>query len=107
MSTLQLYWASTLDHDEDWFIFAETEERAAELHEEYEGYNSGDASAQLVCYVPIDVNVFEGWPEKEELLELGAEFLRSETPRRVKVGDSVYTEGGLDAIIELSLGTKH
>ena len=104
---MKLFWVSTADHDEDWFMFAEMDTKAAQLHEEHEGYNPGDASAKLVCYVPDDISVFEGWPETEDLLNLGAVFLRTETPRKVEIGDSVYTEGGLDSLIEMSLNIKH
>ena len=104
---MKLFWVTTLDHHEDWFMFAETDAKAAQLHEENEGYNSGDALAKLVCYVPIDSNVLEGWPETNDLLNLGAVFLRTETPRKVEIGSCVYTEGGLDALIELSLDIKH
>ncbi|PCI72007.1 MAG: hypothetical protein COB38_04710 [Gammaproteobacteria bacterium] len=104
---MKLFWVSTDDHHEDWFMFAETDAKAAQLHEEYEGYNPEDASALLVCYVPDDINVIEGWPETEDLLNLGAVFLRTETPRKIEIGNSVYTEGGLDALIEMSLNIKH
>ena len=104
---MRLFWVCTEDHHEDWFIFAETEVEAEKLHEELEGYNPGDASAILVCYVPDDINVIEGWPETEDLINLGAVFLRCETPRKVEVGNCVYTEGGLDSLIEISLNIKH
>jgi len=103
---MKLFWVFTADHDEDWFMFAETDAKAAQLHEEHEGYNSGDASARLVCYVPDDINVFEGWPETDDLLKLGAIFLRTETPRKIEIGNCVYTEGGLDSLIEMSLNIK-
>ncbi|MFT6733892.1 MAG: hypothetical protein ACJAS9_002086 [Polaribacter sp.] len=103
---MKLYWVSTLDHDEDWFIFAETDHRAAQYHEENEGYNSGDASAKLVCYVPNDTEVFEGWPETGDLQKLGAIFLRTETPRKVDMGGCIYSEGGLEALLEMQLGSQ-
>ncbi len=104
---MKLFWVSTADHDEDWFMFAETDAKASLLHEEHEGYNPGDASARLVCYVPDDINVFAGWPETEDLLNLGAVFLRTETPRKVELGNCVYTEGDLGSLIEMSLKIKH
>jgi len=33
-----LYWVSTADHDEDWFIFAKSTRSAAKFHADYEGY---------------------------------------------------------------------
>ena len=47
-STIKLYWVTTLDHDEDWFIFARTSSSAASYHEHSEGYDMGDAKARSV-----------------------------------------------------------
>ena len=104
---MKLFWVTTLDHDEDWFIFADSDGRASKLHEEYEGYDSNEATAKLVCYVPIDINVIEGWPQPGDLEKLGATFLNIETPRKVEIAGSVYIEGGLDALIEMSVKIKH
>jgi hypothetical protein len=41
---IHLDWVTTLDHDEDWFIFAPTSRSAASCHEDCEGYDSGDAN---------------------------------------------------------------
>jgi hypothetical protein len=55
---INLYWVTTDDNEEDWFIFARTRRAAASFHENYEGYDTYDASArtilsnvQLVKYV--------------------------------------------------------
>jgi len=104
---MKLYWVTTADHDEDWFMFAETEIGAAELHEDHEGYDTGDAMAEWVCDVPPKMKLREGWPQGDNLINLGAVFLRTETPRKVEINGGVYTEGGLDALIEMSLDVKH
>lgn len=49
---LNLYWVETSDHDEDWFIIAKNSRSACSYHEQYEGYNSGDANASLVAPIP-------------------------------------------------------
>jgi hypothetical protein len=41
--TIKLYWVTTHDHDEDWFILAESAKSARAYHEYYEGYDKGDA----------------------------------------------------------------
>src|ERR1039457_5229831 len=46
--TVKLYWVTTADHDEDWFIFAESARGAKRYHEYYEGYGAGDARARLI-----------------------------------------------------------
>ena len=56
---LKLYWCTTPDHDEDWFIVARSAAAASREHEDdegyegYEGYEGGDAEAELACDVPI------------------------------------------------------
>ena len=42
---VDLYWVTTDDHDEDWFILAKTRRAAESYHIEYEGYEPGDARA--------------------------------------------------------------
>ena len=42
------YWVSTDDHDQDWFIFAESAKRARAYHKDYEGYDKGDARSLLI-----------------------------------------------------------
>src|ERR1035441_9184191 len=46
--SIKLYWCTTDDHDEDWFIFAESARSARAYHEYYEGYGKGDAQARLI-----------------------------------------------------------
>jgi hypothetical protein len=46
--TMKLYWVTTQDHDEDWFIFAESAKSARTYHEDYEGYGKGDAHSRLI-----------------------------------------------------------
>ena len=45
---INLYWVTTKDNDEDWFIFVHSARTAAKLHEEYHGYNPNYANANLV-----------------------------------------------------------
>jgi hypothetical protein len=39
---IKLYWVTSADHDEDWFIFAESAKEARTYHEHYEGYGKGE-----------------------------------------------------------------
>src|ERR1035437_875509 len=45
---IKLYWCTTRDHDEDWFILSDSASRARAYHEYYEGYGAGDARARLI-----------------------------------------------------------
>jgi hypothetical protein len=56
-----LYWVTTLDRDEDWFIFARTPRQAASYHEDYEGYETGDAKAHQVI-ARVELQRFEQGP---------------------------------------------
>ena len=43
-----LYWVTTDDNDEDWFVLAPTVRSAAKFHEDCEGYDPRDATARLI-----------------------------------------------------------
>jgi hypothetical protein len=93
-----LYWCSTPDHDEDWFVVARDATEAARYLEEAEGYGSGEASAELLREVPDEWrHAGTGWPARELLLACGAEILSEPEagPRIVRLGDRVFVEGDL------------
>ena len=93
-----LYWCSTPDHDEDWFVVATDGTEAKRYHEEAEGYGAGEASAELVCELPPEWRrAMRGWPTRELLLACGAEVLAEPEagPRVVRIGERVYVEGDL------------
>jgi len=101
---LKLYWVETDDHDEDWFIVAKSIRQAASLHEKMEGYDPGDAYAELVMPIPEDLVLEEpiepGWPSRELLIALGAIFLADEPTRVVEIDGRRYCEGMLAALID-------
>ena len=96
---LGLHWATTVDHDEDWFIVAKSAYDAARGHEEAEGYDVGDARAVHVVDVPDGVKAEEGWPNDELLVACGCEIVRDKQPRVVRFKGKDYVEGALDAEI--------
>lgn len=49
---LKLYWVSTPDGDEDWFLVARSKRDAERDHEVQEGYDIGYATAELICRIP-------------------------------------------------------
>lgn len=111
----KLFWATTPDHDEDWFVVAESADEAARWHESAEGYSKGDASAQLVANIPDGVEPEDGWPSDEVILACGGELVAYQAPggteaaalrklvgsgaRAVRFGDAVYVEGDLIASV--------
>ena len=97
---MNLYWCETDDHDEDWFIVAASEEEACRVHENAEGYDPGDTEAYYICSIPASLNAQPGWPDRALLEALGAEFIRSSTPRIVRLEGETYQEGVLQAVLE-------
>ena len=97
---LHLYWCETEDHDEDWFIVAESEDEACGIHESAEGYDPGDTEAYCLCSIPASLPAQPGWPDRALLEALGAEFIRSSSPRIVRLKGETYQEGVMDAVIE-------
>jgi hypothetical protein len=96
---MKLYWVTTEDHHEDWFIVASTVEEASKFHEEEEGYNIGDASSQEILSIPDNISAELGWPSDELLLSVGAVFIKNGDTRIVKINGQQYVEGMLEAVI--------
>lgn len=93
-----LYWVTTHDHHEDWFVVAATPDAAERFHEREEGYHDGDAEAELVAGVPNTVEPSSKgaqYPTRELLERCRAEILRWDTPHAVRIRGRVFVEGGL------------
>ncbi len=96
---MKLYWVTTVDHDEDWFIVASSSAEAAALHETLEGYDPGDANAEEILKIPEKVHVEAGWPSDETLQAVGARFIVREQSRVVEIEGRKFCEGMLEAIL--------
>ena len=72
---MNLYWVTTEDHAEDWFIVANNRKEAATFHEEMEGYDPGDATAEMILELPDGVTANNGWPSEDVLQSCGANIL--------------------------------
>ena len=90
---MKLYWVTTDDHDEDWFIVASSSQAACKAHEDREGYNPGDARAEAIVDIPENVPAEPGWPSEELLRSLGADILHDGQPRVVEIGGRKFCEG--------------
>ena len=104
--TVKLYWVTTADHDEDWFIFANSARQARSFHENYEGYGVGDARARLIVRDVRLTKFMNGEPpchaQMRELLALGFKDDGSiPNQRSVRFEGKTYTEGILESIIDL------
>ena len=98
-SQMNLYWVTTEDHHEDWFIVAASAAKASMFHEREEGYDKGDAKAVKILDIPTHIEVIQGWPSEQQLLALGANFIRNETPRVVEINGAKFSEGMLEYLI--------
>ena len=121
----KLYWCETPDHDEDWFIVARSADEAAAFHEDAEGYDVGEADAELVCVLADGLQrdadrERSGWPSNQVLLACGAELV-PHTPRDddadireqvgsrarvVRINGRVYGEGDLVSNLRHLLGAE-
>ena len=97
---MNLYWCETDDHDADWFIVSSASDEACHFHENAEGYDPDDTEVFCICRIPESLNPQLGWPDRALLEALGAEFIRTSTPRIVRLNGETYQEGVLQAVIE-------
>lgn len=96
---MNLYWITTPDGNENWFVVAETKSLAQEFHEYAEGYGGNYAVAKLVCPISNELTKKHvkdeeaDWPTHELLKDLGAKILTESNPRIVNINGLVYREG--------------
>jgi hypothetical protein len=58
-----LYWCTSPDGDEDWFVVVESAREACRFHEDGEGYDVGDADAERIMALPAELRVDGGWKD--------------------------------------------
>jgi hypothetical protein len=131
-----LYWCTTPDGDEDWFVVARSAAEAARFHESAEGYASGDARAERVAALPGAllvkagwrdgaegmVHTEAGWPSEALLLAAGGEIATApsdhgragavrdwlgDSLRDVRFGDRVFRSGDVVENVQRGDGEKH
>jgi len=112
-----LYWCTTPDGDEDWFVVAPTARAARAFHDLAEGYEAGTAKAERVVALPPELqdgatwrdpetgdrSPRAGWPSDAvlracggEFAELGTDGIRSALGvvcKLVRVGARVFRPG--------------
>jgi len=103
---IKLYWVTTADHDEDWFIFAESARQARSYHEHYEGHAKGASRARLIVSDVTLKEFMNGTPpchaQFEDLVQIGCQSSGSiSNRRRAGLNGEIFREGILEAIIEL------
>jgi hypothetical protein len=103
---VRLYWVTTADDGEDWFIFAASAKSARTYHEDYEDYGKGDANSRLIVSSVTLEKFMNGTPpchaQFQDLFQIG--FRNAGTipnRRKVRFNGEIFREGILEAIIEL------
>jgi hypothetical protein len=102
---VKLYWVTTADHDEDWFIFAESARSARAYHEDYEGYGKGDAHSRLIVSNVTLKEFINGTPpchaQFQDLYQIGLQSGTIPGQRKGRFNGEILQDGILEAIIEL------
>ena len=102
---IKLYWVTTPDHDEDWFIFADSLSSARAFHENYGGYGKGDAHTRLIVSDVTLKEFMNGTPpchaRFEDLYQIGIEAGTIPGRRKGRFNGEIFRNGILEAIIEL------
>lgn len=99
---VNLYWVTTDDHDEDWFILASTGRTAESYHIQYEGYEPGGARAELILRAATDPipGLIPRHAQLEDLQVLGFEILNSDPNGRcVRRNGRTFLEGHLESMV--------
>ncbi len=107
---VNLYWVTTDDHDEDWFILAKTTRAAESYHIQYEGYEPGDARAELILRTGEDPipGPIPRHAQLEDLQKLGFEILNPDPNcRSVRRDGRTFLEGHLESMVAKARDDVH
>jgi hypothetical protein len=102
---INLYWVSTGDNSEDWFIFAKTERDARRYHSDYEGFDTiRGITAELIIEDIKLPKLANGEPPVHaplpDLKKLGFTILDpNPNQRAVRLAGRAFVEGIYEAII--------
>jgi len=100
---IHLYWVTTPDHGEDWFILARTPQAAAKFHDDYDGYDHSAAARLVVAdtrSAECGITDVPRHAQIPELRKLGFEIVDLRRGQRiVRRGRELFVEGMLDLVI--------
>ena len=96
---MYLYWVTTKDHGEDWFLVANGTEEATFFYESMEGYELGEAMAEMIMEIPEGITAEVGRPPEELLQSCGDHILVGGSARVVEIGGRKFCEGLLESTI--------
>lgn len=96
---MKLYWVTTEEHGEDWFVVAYNAKEAATFHGDVEGYGPGEASAEMVKEIPDEIAADLGWPSDEVFRSCGANLLVQGPARIVEIAGRKFCEGLMESTL--------
>lgn len=104
--TCGLYWCATADHEEDWFILADSSSDAAARFADEQDYEPEEVHAEWVCSASQeDLARFSercgssdlpAVPDFDLIRDLGGELLSLRSPYVVRFGEHMFVEGSPD-----------
>jgi len=113
MKKRDLYWVTTPQNEENWFVVASTKGNAESFHNHAEGFDKDYSSAKLICKIPLNllkkhhkIND-EDWPNHELLEELDFNLIESDFPRIVLFNGKLFHEGKGNLKIIEEIVAKH
>lgn len=90
---MQLFWVSSRDRVEDWFVVAESNREAKSWFEVENGYDENQARAVRVMSLEDQPRVREGWAPEALLKKLGADISKKyDGTRVVTIGGRTFSE---------------
>jgi hypothetical protein len=125
-----LFWCTTEDGSEDWFVVAASAKQAARYHEDSEGYDRGDADAELIAVIPVELRTRASWrdgpggqlcpsagpPSDALLVACGAEIVDTDlgplgqklgdVGKAVRFGSRLFRAGSVMETVEASFESK-
>src|SRR5215469_6762248 len=119
---VNLYWVTTPDGDEDWFILAHSRKEAEDFHESGEGYEEGNAEAELILSnvrgvvldrpEPHTRDYWTSYPrhaQLEDLQKFGFEVINDgqvSSRRIVRLAGRTFSEGDLELLVQAAIRKK-
>lgn len=102
----RLFWCTTSDHEEDWFLVADSVEHAAKAFAEERGYAAEEVQATCLAGIPPNFSrefclrrtdrKATASADLRLLRDVGAEILRARSPSVVRLHGEIYVEGTPD-----------
>ena len=113
MKKRDLYWVTTPQNEENWFVVASSKANAENFHNQAEGFDEDYSSAKFICEIPFKllnehhkIND-EDWPNHELLQELGFNLIEDDFPRIVLFNGKLFYEGKGNLKIIENIASKY